>query len=60
MEAIALPHCLSPEGGSTGARHSTRAPESLLAETMRGWEELDLVGSWRSFLDALQRYLRHL
>lgn len=26
----------------------------------RGWEELDLVGSWRSFLDAPQRYLRHL
>lgn len=26
----------------------------------RDWEELDLVGNWRSFLDAPQRYLRHI
>lgn len=31
VEAIALAYGLSPEGGSTGARHSTRASESLLA-----------------------------
>jgi predicted ATPase len=24
------------------------------------WEELDMVRNWRSFLDAPERYLRHL
>ena len=24
------------------------------------WEDLDLVRSWRSFMDAPERYLRHL
>lgn len=31
VEAIALAYGLSPEGGSTGARHTTRATESTLA-----------------------------
>ncbi|WP_420121654.1 AAA family ATPase [Nakamurella sp.] len=32
VEAIAVAYGLSPEGGSTGARHSTRATESPLSE----------------------------
>jgi predicted ATPase len=35
VEAIALAYGLSPEGGSTGARHSTRATESPLADHLR-------------------------
>jgi predicted ATPase len=35
VEAIALAYGLSPEGGSTGARHSTRASESLLADHLQ-------------------------
>lgn len=31
VEAVALAYGLSPEGGSTGARHTTRSTESLLA-----------------------------
>jgi predicted ATPase len=37
VEAIALAYGLSAEGGSTGARHSTRASESAL------WDHLQLV-----------------
>lgn len=37
VEAIALAFGLSPEGGSTGARHTTRATESPL------WDHLQLV-----------------
>lgn len=33
-EAIAIAYGLSPEGGSTGARHSTRASESTLSEAL--------------------------
>lgn len=35
VEAIALAYGLSPEGGSTGARHSTRATESVLADHLQ-------------------------
>lgn len=35
VEAIALAYGLSPEGGSTGARHTTRATESLLADHLQ-------------------------
>jgi predicted ATPase len=35
VEAIALAYGLSPEGGSTGARHTTRASESLLADHLQ-------------------------
>ena len=34
-EAIALAYGMSPEGGSTGARHTTRASESSLHEHLR-------------------------
>lgn len=37
VEAIALAYGLSAEGGSTGARHTTRASESVL------WDHLQLV-----------------
>lgn len=51
VEAIAMAYGLSPEGGSTGARHSTRASESPLHE------ELGLVrgagaSRWGYFLRA--------
>ncbi|GAA1909127.1 AAA family ATPase [Arthrobacter gandavensis] len=35
VEAVALAYGLSAEGGSTGARHSTRATESVLADHLR-------------------------
>ncbi|WP_425256395.1 MULTISPECIES: ATP-binding cassette domain-containing protein [unclassified Pseudarthrobacter] len=35
VEAIALAYGLSPEGGSTGARHTSRATESLLADHLQ-------------------------
>lgn len=35
VEAIAMAYGLSPEGGSTGARHSTYVSESPLHETLR-------------------------
>jgi hypothetical protein len=35
VEAIALAYGLSPEGGSTGARHATRATESVLADHLQ-------------------------
>jgi predicted ATPase len=35
IEAVALAYGLSPEGGSTGARHSTRATESSLGEHLQ-------------------------
>lgn len=35
VEAIALAYGLSPEGGSTGARHSTRSTESVLADHLQ-------------------------
>lgn len=34
LEAVALAYGLSPEGGSTGARHTTRASESVLHENL--------------------------
>ena len=51
VEAIAMAYGLSPEGGSTGAMHSTRATESEL------WESLLLERSaglrkWGYFLRA--------
>jgi predicted ATPase len=51
IEAIAQRYGLSPEGGSTGARHSTRESESQL------WQELSLrrgIGAsrWGFFLRA--------
>ncbi|GAB3950205.1 AAA family ATPase [Kribbella albertanoniae] len=35
VEAIAVAYGLSPEGGSTGARHTTRATESALSDDLR-------------------------
>lgn len=35
VEAVALAYGMSPEGGSTGARHSTRPSESSLGEHLR-------------------------
>lgn len=35
VEAIALSYGLSPEGGSTGARHTTRSSESVLAHHLQ-------------------------
>jgi predicted ATPase len=35
VEAVAVAYGLSPEGGSTGSRHSTRPTESPLAEALR-------------------------
>lgn len=35
VEAIAVAYGLSPEGGSTGARHSTRVTESALADHLQ-------------------------
>ncbi|MFC7625879.1 AAA family ATPase [Microlunatus sp. GCM10028923] len=35
IEAVAVAYGLSPEGGSTGARHSTRVSESGLSEWLR-------------------------
>jgi predicted ATPase len=35
VEAVAIAYGLSPEGGSTGARHSTRASESGLSRSLR-------------------------
>ncbi|MCI9869390.1 AAA family ATPase [Arthrobacter humicola] len=35
VEAIAQAYGLSPEGGSTGARHSTRSTESILADHLQ-------------------------
>ena len=35
VEAIALAYGLSPEGGSAGARHSTRSTESILADHLQ-------------------------
>lgn len=35
VEAIALAYGLSPEGGSTGARHKTRSSESVLADHLQ-------------------------
>ncbi|MFC8501514.1 AAA family ATPase [Pedococcus sp. NPDC057267] len=35
LEAVAMAYGLSPEGGSTGARHSTRPSESALHEDLR-------------------------
>ncbi|MFJ6229382.1 hypothetical protein ACIQF8_05265, partial [Pseudarthrobacter sp. NPDC092184] len=40
-----------------GARILEVGPWGLRPQS---WEELDLVDSWRSFLDGPQRYLRHL
>ena len=40
-----------------GANLLEVGPWGLRATT---WEELDLVGHWRRFLDAPERYLRHL
>ncbi|ALE06861.1 AAA family ATPase [Arthrobacter sp. ERGS1:01] len=35
VEAIAIAYGLSPEGGSTGARHTTRSTESVLADHLQ-------------------------
>ena len=59
VEAVATAYGLSPEGGSTGARHSTRVSESPLAESIslvRG----AAAARWGHFLEAPERYLRHL
>ncbi len=51
VEAVAMAFGLSPEGGSTGARHSTRSTESELGRWLR--LERSLGGSrWGFFLRA--------
>ena len=53
VEAIALAFGMSAEGGSTGARHSTRATESQLHDHLRltrgiGGSRWGFGGFWRS------------
>jgi predicted ATPase len=45
---VSLPDATLLEVGEWGLRRAT------------GFEELDLVGEWRSFLDAPPRFLKHL
>lgn len=51
LEGIALAYGLSPEGGSTGARHSTRASESVLHESL-GLQRGAGASRWGYFLRA--------
>lgn len=51
VEAVAVAYGLSPEGGSTGARHSTRPSESPLAGALRVRRGLG-SGRWGFFLRA--------
>ena len=51
VEAIAMAYGLSPEGGSTQGRHSTRATESLLGEALRLERGIG-AGRWGFFLRA--------
>ena len=57
---------LSPEGGSIHARHSTRRTESDLLELgpwglrKTSYDDLDMVGHWRAYLDDPMRCLRHV
>ena len=53
VEAIGLAFGLLPEGGSTGAQHSTRASESVL------WSHLRVVGNaGESYLDLAESRFR--
>ena len=63
VEAVAMAYGLSPEGGSTGSRHSTRATESPLADALvlrRGlgasrWGfflRAETMHGWYSYLEA--------
>ncbi|MFF0264050.1 AAA family ATPase [Kribbella sp. NPDC004536] len=113
VEAVAMAFGMSPEGGSTGARLTTRETESSLSRDLqltrvvqfqfgvgrgvggagrwwgagvvrytlargvfvagghdrrsRGvglrrttWDELELVQNWKAYLQAPERYLRHI
>jgi predicted ATPase len=51
VEAVAMAYGLSPEGGSTGARHSTRPSESPLSRVLRVRRGLG-SGRWGFFLRA--------
>ena len=51
VEAIAMAYGLSPEGGSTGAAHSTRASESPLSRALRLQRGIG-SGRWGFFLRA--------
>jgi len=51
VEAIAMAYGLSPEGGSTGATHSTRASESPLSRALRLRRGIG-SGRWGFFLRA--------
>jgi predicted ATPase len=51
LEGIALAYGMSPEGGSTAARHSTRASESPLSEWLRLRRGLG-ANRWGFFLRA--------
>jgi predicted ATPase len=63
VEAVAMAYGLSPEGGSTGSRHRTRATESALADALvlrRGlgasrWGfflRAETMHGWYSYLEA--------
>lgn len=51
VEAVAMAYGLSPEGGTTGARHSTRPSESALGGALRLRRGLG-AGRWGFFLRA--------
>ena len=51
VEAVAMAYGLSPEGGSTGATHSTRASESPLSRALRLQRGIG-AGRWGFFLRA--------
>ena len=51
VEAVAMAYGLSPEGGSTGARHSTRGTESPLHRWIR-LERSPGASRWGFFLRA--------
>jgi predicted ATPase len=60
VEAVAIAFGMSPEGGSTGARLSTRESESEWGIRRTTWDELELVRNWEAYLQAPERYLRHV
>jgi hypothetical protein len=46
--------------GSGGAAWRSDPGSRSLGPAAAGWEDLDLVTNWRSFLDSPERYLRHI
>ena len=52
VEAVAVAYGLSPEGGSTGSRHTTRPTESPLADALQSSGAVWARASWGFFLRA--------